>query len=98
MADRIDGSWPFQLPRNTAAVCCTHVLERTAPILVVSHDVEDGGWQFLCNSVHSIADGRVAGLGEIVGLDDSMLELADLPEGWTATKSERGWRRQPIDR
>jgi hypothetical protein len=97
MADPREVAWPFHQPRNTAVVCCEHVLEQGAPIRVVTHDADDGGWQFLCRSEHSVTDGRVVGLGEIVGLDSSLLQLADLPEGWTAIRAEIGWRREPVD-
>ncbi len=47
---------------HIAALTCVHVLERGAPILLVSHD-DDGDWQFLCKAEHSEAgEDRVVGL------------------------------------
>ena len=78
--------WPFDTPDNTAAICCKHVLERSRPILHVTHDEDDGGWQFLCGEVHESDDARVVCLGCMVSSDRSLAELADLPLGWCADR------------
>ena len=39
--------WPFDDPQNVAVVTTREITEENAPILLVSHDEEDGGWQFL---------------------------------------------------
>lgn len=39
--------WPFDQPRNCAAVFSKSVLDRSRPILHVSHDEDDHGWRFL---------------------------------------------------
>jgi hypothetical protein len=38
--------WPFDDPENTAVFTTQHVLEYGQPIVRVTHDVEDGAWQF----------------------------------------------------
>jgi hypothetical protein len=81
-------TWPFQDAPNTASITTRQVLGG-APILVVTHDADDGGWQFLCGTTHDPADGRVVGLGRMYARDPSLGELADLPEGW------RAWRASP---
>jgi hypothetical protein len=78
--------WPFEDPPNTAAITTRAVLENGAPILLVTHDLEDGGWQFLDGRTGSPEEARVVGLGRICMRDASLLALADLPEGW------RAWR------
>ena len=40
--------FPFYDSPDTATIICCHILERQAPILYVSHDEDDGMWQFLC--------------------------------------------------
>jgi hypothetical protein len=65
------------------------VLETGAPVLHVSHDADDGSWQFLCGTTDDPADARVVGLGRMCDRDASLLELADLPEGGHA------WRERP---
>lgn len=64
-------------------------------ILLVTHDAEDGAWQFLCGDANEAADGRVVGLGSIVKLDASVAEIAELPLGWRAWRSapEEPWRK-----
>jgi hypothetical protein len=77
------------------------VLEGSEPILLVGHDADDHGWQFIGTSDASIADGRVVCLEHIVSLDPSVLEVADLPPGWQAVRKRVGgrWkrRRRPAD-
>ncbi len=74
--------WAFEDGPNTATITTVKVLERRAPILLVTHDEDDGGWQFLCGTTNDDADARIVGLGTIVKWDPSVNELADLPLGW----------------
>lgn len=68
-----------------------------APILMVSHDADDGGWQFLCGTTNDPADGRIMHLAEIVAMDPTVTQVADLPLGWVAFRSALGaeWTREP---
>jgi hypothetical protein len=47
MSDEQD--WPFDQPPDAAAITLRAVLDG-APILLVSHDADDDGWQFLDGS------------------------------------------------
>ncbi len=87
--------WPFDDPPNTAAITTRSVLDDGAPILLVTHDLEDGGWQFLDGAAASSSEARVVGLGRMCARDASLLELADLPEGWRAWRPNAGapWQR-----
>jgi hypothetical protein len=87
--------WPFQAGKNRAVFTTNRVLERTHPILLVSHDDDEGDWQFLCGTTNRPAHGRIVCLGSIVELDPSISELADLPKGWHATRTSRNapWQR-----
>jgi hypothetical protein len=40
-------AWPFDQPRNCAVFTTRQVLEGAEPILHVTHDSDDHGWQFL---------------------------------------------------
>jgi hypothetical protein len=82
-------AWPFDDAPNTACITTRFVLEDGAPILLVTHDEGDGGWQFLCGSTNNPDDGRVIGLDCALTLDLGLAELADLPLGWKA------WRDSP---
>lgn len=87
-------NWLFDDPPNLAVITTYHVFEG-APILYVSHDEDDGGWQFLTGEIASEADAKVVSLKRIIYLDSSITELADLPLGWIATRSRVGdiWQR-----
>jgi hypothetical protein len=89
--------WPFEDRPNTAALTTSDVLGANAPILQVTHDADDGSWQFLPGGIVNPSDARVVGLGEICRRDPSLLELADLPEGWRAWRERVGakWQRRP---
>jgi hypothetical protein len=43
----LDDGWPFDDSPNVAVITTRQVTEDNAPILLVSHDEEDGSWQFL---------------------------------------------------
>ena len=87
-------TWPFEDPPNTASITTRQVLDGS-PILHVTHDADDGGWQFLCGTTEDPADARVVGLGRMFARDPSLGELADLPEGWRAWRAAPGrvWER-----
>jgi hypothetical protein len=89
-------NWPFEASRNTAALTTWSVLKARAPILLVTHDADDGGWQFLPGGTVTAADAAIVGLGEMCGRDATLLELADLPEGWRAWRAAPGapWQRE----
>jgi hypothetical protein len=88
--------WPFDQPRNCATVTMRQVLEGSEPILLVSHDADDHGWQFIGTSDASMADAKLVCLEEIVRLDPTVLEVADLQPGWQAIRDAVGgaWTRR----
>jgi hypothetical protein len=90
-----DTSWPFHEGRNRAVFTTKTVLEDDHPILLVSHDVE-GDWQFLCGTTNRPKDGRMVSLGCILERDNTISEVADLPEGWTAYRKSQTatWKRK----
>jgi hypothetical protein len=96
----MEKNWPFEDARDVAVLSNTGVIREGRPILLVTHDTGDGPWQFLDGilpprSEHAI----VVGLEEVVLLDPSVRELADLPVGWRATRTRPGapWMRS-LDR
>lgn len=88
-----DKSWPFHEGRNRAAFTTRPALEYNLPILIVSHD-EGGDWQFLCGTTNRTEDAKIVSLGCMFERDRSLADVADLPEGWTASRREKGtaWR------
>ncbi len=88
-------TWPFDQPRDSAAVSLRSIMSGGAPILFVAHDADDHGWQFLGLDDADEADACLIALEEAVELDRSVLELADLPTGWSAWRADRAspWQR-----
>jgi hypothetical protein len=80
---------PFDQPQNCAAFVTREVMDREEPILLVYHDADDHGWQFIGSSDGTVENGRIILLSEAVALDPSVFQLADLPVGWHA------WRDSP---
>ena len=91
--------WPFDDRPNVASITVRQIVHGGEPILLVAHDAEDGGWQFLTGGAFEVADGMVVSLASVVRRDPSVGELADLPLGWSATRPAVGqpWERQPSE-
>jgi hypothetical protein len=89
--------WPFADPEDVAVFTLWRILRRESPILYVTHDLEDGDWQFLNGSDVTDEDPALVGLGEIVEIDPSVLELAGLALGWVAWRDspQEPWQRSP---
>ena len=87
--------WPFDDPPNVTTITTVKVLDEAHPILLVTHDEDDGMWQFLCGTTNEPKDGRVVGLDCIYERDPSIAKLADLPLGWRAwrTTATSAWQR-----
>ena len=85
--------WPFDQPRNCATFTMRQVLDGSEPILFVSHDEHDHGWQFIGVSDASMSDAKP---NNLVQADPTILEIADLPPGWQATRQRVGgaWSRR----
>jgi hypothetical protein len=83
-------SWAFEDAYVVACITTKHVINGSRPILLVTHDEDDGGWQFLCDTTNETADGRVVSLISIVAQDRSLSALADLPIGWEAKREHVG--------
>lgn len=92
--------WRFSDPPNVA-VFTSHAIARGVDwIYYVSHDEDDGGWQFHGKSgITSPEDAALVALSTIVVLDRRLEELADLPIGWCAWRDEPSapWQRAPIE-
>jgi hypothetical protein len=88
--------WRFAEPRNLAVFVARSVVEIGRPILRVFHEA-DGDWQFLPGGRVQPNEAMVVALEEVVRIDPAVVEVADLPEGWVATREspEASWRRDP---
>ena len=81
--------FPFEDKPNTASITCVHILDEKKPILYVSHDADDGCWQFLCGKNHSIKDSKVVAIEEIYKIDKSIKEIANLEYGKIAYRKDK---------
>ncbi len=90
-----DDAWPFSDAPNVTTITLRQVIVDRQPILLVTHDSDDGCWQFLTGGDFIVSDGRVVGLGCMLKHDPSIAELADLPLGWRAWRDRVGdpWTR-----
>jgi hypothetical protein len=82
--------WPFADPENLMVFTLNRIMNGESPILLVCHDEDDGGWQFLDGAEVVIKESALVCLHHIVELDPSLVELADLPIGWSANRSSPG--------
>ena len=88
--------WPFDQAENVAAVSDASVVDEHAPILLVVHYSEDDSWGFFSGEPFTPARGKVIAMREAVRLDPTLRSVADLPPGWTATRSRSNdvWLRE----
>jgi hypothetical protein len=92
---RSTGDWKFPEPTNVITITTRQVVKEGKPILLATHDGDESAWQFLSGDPVDLSDAMVVCLWEMVKLDPTLAELADLPVGWRATREAVGkpWRR-----
>jgi hypothetical protein len=83
----MDEAWPFEDPPNVAVFTQRTILEEGRPILLVVHDEDDGGWQFLDGDDVRMDAALLVSLKRMLNHDASIAELADLPVGWQARRA-----------
>jgi hypothetical protein len=90
-----DRDWPFDQGPNVAAITVRAVLDGDL-ILRVVHDADDHGWQFLDGRTPVEEDARLISMANVLEIDPSLREIADLPPGWVAWREAPGrpWQRQ----
>ncbi len=90
--------WRFSEPPNVAVLANRAIVFGNDWIAYVSHDADDGGWQFHTSErkLPAIEDAAVVSLQHVVEIDASINELADLPEGWHAWRETKNssWRKE----
>lgn len=82
--------FPFYDVPDTATIICCHIVNDGMPILYVSHDEDDGMWQFLCGETHTTEEARLVSLGYVFDLDNSVGVLKDMPCGFYAMRENPG--------
>ena len=85
----------FTDPPETPVYTSRFVVEKHQLITYVGHDAEDGAWQFYSKEEIDDFDKEVKliRLDDMIGLDESLLEIADLPLGYFAVRKTKkdGW-------
>jgi hypothetical protein len=85
-------------PREIA-ITTRQVMREGWPILLVTHDADDGAWQFVngWGDTDETASAMVVAVEQVVGHDPSLVALADHPLGWRAWRQAPGgaWTRGP---
>lgn len=85
----------FKDALNTAVFTTKFVVKEKREITYVSHDTDDGAWQFFSSddfeNYEDVA--MILSWEEIVKIDSTVLEIADLPMGYFAKRqtSKDGW-------
>jgi hypothetical protein len=81
--------WKFPDPPHSTAFLSETVYKGIEEITYVSHDAEDGAWQFLGDRMDEGGGPVLTCLHHPIDQDRSLKELADLPLGWSAQRSNR---------
>ena len=90
----------FNEPDSTAVFTTKYVVEDKKDITMVFHFAEDGAWQFSSNDLETSFEevARVVGLGQIIALDETVLQIADLPLDYAAKRKCKNdpWKVAPM--
>jgi hypothetical protein len=82
--------WKFPDDPHTGVFLTEAVQTGVEPITYVSHDAEDGAWQFLGDSMAGESKLVISCFHHPIDRDTSLKELADLPLGWWAERDKPG--------
>lgn len=77
-------NYEFIDEKNTMVITTQKIVSKEKNILLVSHDKDDGMWEFLDGDDVKEEDAIIVSLLEIVHLDSTVNQIADLPLGWIA--------------
>ena len=72
------------------------IMNKESSILFVSHDEDDGMWEFLDGNDVNEKEAVIVSLFEIVQIDMTINQIADLPLGWIAYRENvhNKWNKQ----
>lgn len=87
-------NWKFEDGPHTGVYLSKSVHSGDEAVTYVSHDLEDGAWQFLGDSMTE-SGGVLVCFHHPIDKDSSLTELSDLPLGWYAVREKLGdqWER-----
>ena len=89
--------YKFLDDKNTMAITTKRIVSGQGEILLVSHDEDDGMWEFLDGEDVCEENALVVSMSEMVQIDESINKLYDLPLGWVAYRENKTteWIRIP---
>ena len=70
--------------KNTMVITTKNIVSKEKSIMLVSHDEDDGMWEFLEGEEVKEEDAMIISLYEMVNIDPTVNQVADLPLGWIA--------------
>jgi hypothetical protein len=79
--------WKFPDPPHTVAYLSQAVQSGVEAVTYVSHDIDDGAWQFLGDSMSADLPPKISCLHHPIDNDATLKELFDLPRGWYAERA-----------
>lgn len=82
--------WKFSEPPHTRVFLSETVHKGTEAVTYVSHDADDGAWQFLGDSMSDGGGPIISCFHHPIDSDLTLVELADLPQGWYAVRAKVG--------
>ncbi len=87
--------WPFDDPARTAVFTSLRIIDGDEWVCRVTHEADDGAWQFHPHGGTPMREAAVVALEEMVALEPRLAELSDLPLGWHAWREspEAAWQR-----
>lgn len=100
MMQDIESEWPFVDDRKTAVFTSRRILCQSEWIYYVTHDEDDGAWQFHPYSgLTTESEAAITSLETMVKLDDSLTDISDLPLGWHAWRKSKDskWIKAPMN-
>lgn len=90
-------NWSFPDSPDVIVFTSKYVIDNGDWIHCVSHDEDDGAWQFhsINGAPETESEARIVLLRNIVELDSSLNAIADLPIGWIAWRdtADGPWKR-----
>lgn len=81
--------YKFLDDKNTIAITTKKIVSRQSEILLVSHDEDDGMWEFLDGEDVCEENAVVVSMFEMSQIDESINELYDLPLGRIAYRENK---------
>lgn len=79
----------FLEDKNTMVITTKDIIEKKKEIVLVSHDEDDGMWEFLDGADVAEENAAIISLTELVNIDASVNEVSDLPLGWIAYRENK---------